>query len=131
MEPDRFDALTRTLGDGSRRRLLIAVSGATVGALDLLRDRASTKAKNKKDKDKKPTKKKGKNCRANRKYCAGLCNEGPCDACCSNACGFTSDIPDLVCCVAVGRPCPSECKKNKPCPGCCGSSLCVSDGTCF
>jgi hypothetical protein len=128
MDADRFDALTRALDTGSRRSVLGAAAGIALGMLGSKRDLADVDAKKKRRRRKK---KKPSNCRSVREYCAGICEEGSCDECCSKTCGFTSDIPDLVCCVAVGQPCPSNCKKNQNCPGCCGSSICVSNGTCF
>ena len=125
MEPDRFDSLTRLLGDVSRRRILAAGIGMGVlGPAAVAPELAAKKRRRRR-------KKKPSTCRSVREFCAGICEEGACDVCCSKTCGFTSDIPDLVCCVAVGQQCPSNCKKNESCPGCCGSSICVSNGTCF
>lgn len=140
MDADCFDTLIRALNSvPRRRRSLFTTIALSLGALGASGDGTDIAAKKRRRKKKKkpetpepplppppPT-----TCRGLREYCAGICAEGACEACCSKNCGFTSDIPDLVCCVAKGQACPSECAKNGPCPGCCGSSLCVSNGTCF
>jgi hypothetical protein len=129
MDADRFDALTRFLVLGSRRSVLGAAAGITLGALGPLRDLADVEAKKRKrirgrKRRKKPTCSYGE-------YCGGVCDPGPCSECCGGHCGFKVTNPFLVCCVASGQPCPSGCRKNEHCSGCCGSGICVSNGTCF
>lgn len=127
MEPDRFDALTRALDVGSRRRVLGAAVGMTLGALGPVRDPAEIAARRRRRNRKR---KKQPTCGFG-EYCGDTCSEGPCSRCCGGHCGFRAVNPFLVCCVAKGQPCPGNCRKNEHCPGCCGSGICVSNGTCF
>jgi hypothetical protein len=133
MDADRFDAMTRSLESGSRRRMLTVLAGVALGAVAPLRGTIGVDAKkhgknNNKDKKKKKHK---SDCRPSGQFCTSGCGEGPCDSCCSGNCGFNYDRNDFVCCTEVGKACPSGCKANQQCDKCCGSGYCVSDGTCF
>jgi hypothetical protein len=127
MDDDRFDALTRGLDPGSRRRVIGILAGTMLGALGSRSEVADVEAKRRmrrRRRKKKPTCGFGE-------YCGDTCPEGPCSKCCGGHCGYRAVSPFLVCCVASGQPCPSDCRKNEHCAGCCGSGICVSNGTCF
>ena len=132
MDAERFDVLTRALDGGSRRRFLMSLSGAALGALTPLLGLADAEAKNKKKK---------------RKFCSNL-GDQPCGGaigvkgccqtitkdhgpCCNNTlCCYGTDT---VCCGRYCCPPPSVCCGNNQCcqPGlvCCGT-ICKDPGTC-
>jgi hypothetical protein len=129
MDADRFDALTRSLDPGSRRRILGIVAGVGLGAFAPLRAMIDAEA----GKKKKP-KCEGKSCgcRTLGSYCHGICEPNTaCSVCCSGYCGFYDDTNDSLCCAKHGDACPSGCKKNQRCHGCCNNGICDSGGHCF
>lgn len=136
MDANRFDAVTRSLGLSSQRRVLAAVAGiagAGLGAVIPWRGvfDAEAKKKRKKKKKKKGTCK-GANCTclAVGTACPTSCGAyGACAECCTGFCGFTQETV-LACCPELGTRCPSACEPGTFCEGCCGR-FCNGGGFCL
>lgn len=144
MDPTRFDAFARVLGDDaedapSRRSLLAVLSGGLVAAVLTPAFAAAARRKNKRGNNGKGRKCKGKN--KNKKKCAGgdggldlreLCEPGSdtcqsgltCDAPTAfHQCSSTVDGIDAWCCVPPGGACS---RANDECD-CCGDYYCEYD----
>jgi hypothetical protein len=125
MDNRRFDALTRSMGQGSRRRVMTGfgalVASTLAGAI------AAPHADAKKGKGHHHH----KSCRKLGEFCKSGCGGGPCESCCTGWCGFDElGDQDYHCCVGPDKPCPSGCQPNQDCQHCC-SQYCRPNGTCF
>ena len=74
MDADRFDAIVRAMGTGSRRRVFGVLSGLTIGALTFLGELQGAAARKGKGKKKK----KKKTCRTLRCPECAPCEQGTC-----------------------------------------------------
>jgi hypothetical protein len=91
MDADRFDALTRALDSGSRRRMLGVLGGVALGAIAPLRDQLNGAAKKRKKKKKKC----GKKC-IPKSNCCTSAECGPGGTCEGGAC-TCAGVPPVAC----------------------------------